>query len=235
MAKTSKKAVQEVQQVQVANKADETDVQVDAVEPEVQDEKAILRLAHYEELIGKIESTLSELKTLKIDLGKFHKLVEKDIAKANKGRRRVNRERSPTGFGKAGIVPEGIRSLLGIAEDKHMTRPEVTNMLYAYLDEHKLRDPEDKRIMRTNPSLSKAFGLTPEQVKGINTYKKDEAGKVEKNKGLNFYNIQKYVAALYKGQPITFDIDSSEDEKEELEQVVQSKGKGRAKGKVNVV
>lgn len=233
MAKTSKKATQEVKQVQVTNKADETDVQVDVVEPEVQDEKAVLRLAHYEELVAKIEATLSELKTLKTDLAKYNKLVEKDITKANKGRRRVNRERSPTGFGKAGAVPEGLCTLLGIAEDKHMTRPEVTNMLYAYLDEHKLRDPEDKRIMRTNPALSKAFGLTPEQVKSINTYKKDEAGKVEKNKGLNFYNIQKYVAALYKGQPITFDMDSSEDEKEEeLEQVVQTKGKGRAKVKL---
>jgi len=234
MAKISKKAVQEVQQV--VNKAVDTDVQVDVVEPEVLDEKTALRLAYYEELVGKIENTLSELKTLKTDLGKFHKLVEKDITKANKGRRRVNRDRSPTGFGKAGVVPEGIRTLLGISEDKHMTRPEVTNMLYAYLDEHKLRDPEDKRIMRTNPALSKAFGLTPEQVKSINTYKKDEAGKVEKNKGLNFYNIQKYVAALYKGQQIAFDMDSSEDEKEEeLEQVVQPKEKGRAKGKVNVV
>jgi chromatin remodeling complex protein RSC6 len=234
MAKSTKKAVQEVQQVD--NKAVDTDVQVDVVEPEVMDEKTALRLAHYEELVSKIENTLSELKSLKTDLGKFHKLVEKDIAKANKGRRRVNRDRSPTGFGKAGVVPEGLRTLLGISEDKHMTRPEVTNMLYAYLDEHKLRDPEDKRIMRTNPALSKAFGLTPEQVKSINSYKKDEAGKVEKNKGLNFYNIQKYVAALYKGQPIAFDMDSSEDEKEEeLEQVVETKGKGRAKGKVNVV
>ena len=231
MAKPSKKAVQEVQQV--VDKAIDTDVQVDVVEPEVLDEKTALRLAHYEELVGKIENTLSELKTLKTDLGKFHKLVEKDITKANKGRRRVNRDRSPTGFGKAGVVPEGIRSLLEISEDKHMTRPEVTNMLYAYLDEHKLRDPQDKRIMRTNPALSKAFGLTPEQVKSINTYKKDESGKVEKNKGLNFYNIQKYVAALYKGQSITFDMDSSEDE--ELVQVVQPKEKGRAKGKVNVV
>jgi chromatin remodeling complex protein RSC6 len=233
MAKTTKKAVQEVQQV--VNKAADTDVQVEVVEPEVLDEKTAIRLAHYDELVSKIENTLSELKTLKTELGKFHKLVEKDIAKA-KSRRRVNRNHYPTGFGKASVVPEELCTLLGISEDKHMTRPEVTNMLYAYLDEHKLRDPEDKRIMRTNPALSKAFGLTPEQVKNINSYKKDEAGKVEKNKGLNFYNIQKYVAALYKGQPITFDMNSSEDEKEqELEQVVQTKGKGRAKGKVNVV
>jgi chromatin remodeling complex protein RSC6 len=233
MAKNSKKVAQEVQQV--VNKVEEA---VTQSEPELKDERAEYRFSQYEELVTRIENSQTELKTLKAELAKFYKLVEKDISKANKGKRRVNRERSPTGFGKAGVVPEGLRKLLGIADDKQMTRPEVTNMLYTYLDENKLRDPTDKRIMRTNADLTKAFGLTVEQAKSINSYKKDEDGKVEKNKGLNFYNIQKYVASLYKGQPITFDMseDSSDDEKE-IEQVVQAKAAGRAKGKgkVNVV
>lgn len=238
MAKSTKKAVQETQQV--VNKNEESVSQVVQSEPEVQDEKAVHRQAQYDELITRLEDAQSELKTLKSDLGKFFKLVEKDIVKAGKGRRRVNRERSPTGFGKAGVVPAGLRTLLGIAEEKHMTRPEVTNMLYAYLDEHKLRDPDDRRIIRTNPALSKAFGLSAEQVKSINSYKKDEAGKVEKNKGLNFYNIQKYVASLYNGTTITFENnaseESSDEEKVEKEvEQVQTKAKGRGKGKVNVV
>lgn len=244
MAKTSKKAVQEFQQV--VNKVVEPVVELDPVvqpEPEVQDDKLEPRKSEFEQLITRLEQAQSELKTLKSDLSRFYNLVTKDFKKANKGRRRINRERSPTGFGKAGVVPEGLRTLLGISENEHMTRPDVTNKLYSYLDEHKLRDEDDKRIMRADASVAKAFGLTVEQVKSINSYKKDENGKVEKNKGLNFYNIQKYVASIYKGKPIEFetteDVSSGEETQEEkvAEQVIepQPKAKGRGKSKVNVV
>ena len=74
-----------------------------------------------------------------------------------------------------------------------MTRPDVTKKLYEYIDTNKLRSEEDKRIIRVNDGLSSAFKLTKEQVKTIN------ASKSEKDaNGLNFYNIQKYVAKLYQ-------------------------------------
>jgi chromatin remodeling complex protein RSC6 len=231
-SKTSKKTVQE-EQIQETKKTVDTDVQETL---DVKDEKTTNEPS-FENLMTKVEATISELKTLKAEFTKYHKHVEKELAKANKGRRSSNRVRSPTGFGKPCAVPEGLRTLLGIEENKHLTRPEVTNMLYAYLDNNNLRDKDDKRIMRTNPALSKAFGLTPEQVKSINDYQKDEDGKVEKNKGLNFYNIQKYVASLYKGNPITFDIENSEDETENVkdEILVKKETKSRAKNNVNIV
>ena len=122
-----------------------------------------------------------------------------------------------------------------------MTRPEVTKKLYEYLDAHKLRDPKDKRIIRTNAELATAFSLTPEQIKSIN-----ESNDIKGNKGLNFYNIQKFVAALYKGKSINLDIGVQEegesDSEEETEQSVQevqeiqevkenSQVKGKGKGK----
>ena len=210
-------------------------------EPEVLDEKAVIRQTQYEELLNKLEQAQDELGTLKTNLKKFYKLVEKDVLKASKGRRRVNRERSPTGFGKAGIIPEGLCTLLKIDVSTEMTRPEVTKKLYEYLDAHNLRDPKDKRIIRTNAELAIAFSLTPEQIKSIN-----ESNDIKGNKGLNFYNIQKFVAALYKGKSINLDVGVQDDggsgsEEEETEQnvqevvqevvkeVVQVKGKGKGK------
>ncbi len=245
MSKTSKKiVVQETQPVVektvVVDKAVEKTIEQvvqPAVqqEPEVQDEKAVVRQAQYEELLSKLEQAQDELGTLKTNLKKFYKLVEKDILKASKGRRRVNRERSPTGFGKAGVIPEGLRTLLKIDETAEMTRPEVTKKLYVYLDTHNLRDPKDKRIMRANTELATAFGLTTEQMKSIN-----DSNDIKGNKGLNFYNIQKFVAALYKGKAINLDVSATEDDgssEEELEQVVQEevkevvqvKGRGKAR------
>ena len=245
MSKTSKKiAVQETQPVVekkvVVDKAVELLVQpvvqpVAQQEPEVQDEKAVVRQAQYEELLNKLEQAQDELGTLKTNLKKFYKLVEKDISKASKGRRRVNRERSPTGFGKAGVIPEGLRTLLKIDETTEMTRPEVTKKLYVYLDTHNLRDAKDKRIMRANAELATAFGLTTEQMKSIN-----DSNDIKGNKGLNFYNIQKFVAALYKGKAINFDVSATEDEGssedesepvvlEVVQEVVPVKGRGKAK------
>ena len=98
------------------------------------DEKASVRLTQYNELLKKVDQNQEELSSLKSNLKKFYKLVEKDISKARKGRRRANRERSPTGFCKAGEIPEGLRTLLNLDENVEMTRPEVTKQLYAYLD-----------------------------------------------------------------------------------------------------
>jgi hypothetical protein len=212
------------------------------VQPLVQDEKAAVRQAQYDELLNRLEQSQEELGFLKSNLKKFYKLVEKDILKASKGRRRSNRERSPTGFGKAGVIPEGLCTLLKIDVLTEMTRPEVTKKLYEYLDAHGLRDPKDKRIIRANTELATAFGLTAEQMKSIN-----ESNDIKGNKGLNFYNIQKFVAALYKGKEIKLDVDAVEDEEDDedeedeeeevvvvapvVPEVVQVKGKGKGNKK----
>lgn len=220
MAKSSKKVVQETKVIDTIN---DTDVQEVQEMQGGQDDKFEPRKTEFEQLITRIEQSQSELKTLKADLHKFYGLVSKDFKKANKGRRRANRERSPTGFGKASVVPSELRTLLGISETENMTRPDVTKKLYAYLDEHKLRDADDNRIMRVDAAIAKAFGLTAEQVKTINSYKKPEEGKIEKDKGLNFFNIQRYVAALYKGSVAT----KVETEVETETETKQPKGRGK--------
>ena len=250
MSKVTKKTVvQETKQVEkvvnpVVVKEQEHQVNQQVAQPaqqaanvqvDVQDEKAAFRLTQFEELLKKLDQSQEELSSLKSNLKKFYKLVEKDVLKAGKGRRRANRERSPTGFGKAGTIPEGLRTLLKLDETTEMTRPEVTKKLYEYLDAHKLRDAKDKRIIRVNAELAKAFGLTAEQEKSIN-----ECKDIKGSKGLNFYNIQKFVAAMYKGKTIDFDAnvdvatsenqaEETETEVEEVEEVVVVPAKGRGK------
>jgi len=233
MSKVTKKTVaQETKQVEkviVVGKQQEHQVEQPVVhqaeqpvvQAEVLDEKAVVRQAQFEELLKKIDQSHDELSALKSSLKKFYKSVEKDISKASKGRRRANRERSPTGFGKATPIPQGLCTLLKLDETTKMTRPEVTKQLYAYLDTHGLRDTEDKRIMRVNADLAKAFGLTAEQAKDIN-----ESKEIKGSKGLNFYNIQKFVAALYNETTDNQTEDETEQETE-VEEVVQVKGRAK--------
>lgn len=198
----------------------DTPAQTETVEV---DDRTKVRQAHFDELLEKLEKAQEELSSLKTSVKKYQKMVEKDMTKANKGKRRVNRERSPSGFGKPSVIPESLRKLLKIDVGTEMTRPEVTKRLYEYLDNHNLRDAKDKRIMRTNPELVSAFGLTPEQVKNINECTDIKQGE----KGLNFYNIQKFVAALYKGKTFNSKTTESESESEEEVKPVVSKGKGK--------
>jgi chromatin remodeling complex protein RSC6 len=194
MAKSSQKVAHETQPV--VHKVEEPQV---VVQPEeTQTDTFEPHKTEYEQLVVRLEQAQTELKTLKGELQKFYSSMVKDYKKANKGRRHQKHGRSPTGFSKPGVVPARLRTLLNISENEHFTRPDVTNKFYAYVDEHELRDKDDGRILRVNDNVAKAFGLTSEQVKNINSYKKPENGKIEKNQGLNFYNVQRYIASEYK-------------------------------------
>ena len=76
-----------------------------------------------------------------------------------------------------------------------MTRPTVTQKLYSYIKDNSLFDANDKRLLRVNDSLSKALQLSAQEVKSINS-----STSTKDKQGLNFYNIQRYVARLYPKQ-----------------------------------
>lgn len=147
----------------------------------------------YNELQTQVTNAQELLTTLKNNLKRFHKVAERQIAKLSKNKRQHNQNRTPTGFGKARGVPTAIITLLGLETGAEMTRPDVTKKLYEYIDSNKLRSEEDKRIIRVNDGLTTAFKLTKDQVKAINSSKSEKDAN-----GLNFYNIQKYVAKLYQ-------------------------------------
>ena len=156
----------------------------------------------FQNVMKQIETILTTVKALKNETQRLYTMQTKDLKKLDKGRRRSTGERVATGFSKASAVPVALRKLLDIDESETVPRPEVTKRLYAYIEKHNLRDEGDKRIMRVDDALAKAFGLTPAQVKSINSYTLAEGDKIDKTRGFNFYNIQKHVAALYAGKPL---------------------------------
>jgi hypothetical protein len=201
-------AVQVVQTVQVA--AVEQDGGADTTESSL--------TTQYNELQTQVSSAQDLLTALKNNLKRFHKVAERQIAKLSKNKRHHNQNRTPTGFGKARTVPPAIITLLGLEQGAEMTRPDVTKKLYEYIDSNKLRSEEDKRIIRVNEGLTAAFKLTKDQVKTIN------ASKSEKDvNGLNFYNIQKFVAKLYQEN------DESAAKKVVVEETLEVKAKKAAK------
>jgi len=171
------------------------------------DSKDNLTYTSYLELQNELAVIQESLSVLRSNLKKHYKLTSKQLQKMNKGRRQNTNPRSPTGFGKPCFVPSTLRALLKLGEDECVTRPTVTQKLYSYIKDNSLFDNNDKRLLRVNDSLSKALLLSSQEVKLINS-----STSTKDKQGLNFYNIQSYVARLYPKQ---------EEVKQEVKQVVE--------------
>ncbi len=159
---------------------------------EVEERKDDVHQLFYVELQNEISSIQERLSTLKSNLKNYHKNTTKQLVKMNKNKRNNGQPRLPTGFGKPCFVPSSLRSLLELKEDECVTRPSVTKKLYSYIQTNSLYSSTDKRLIRVNDQLSTALQLSPQEVKDINS-----SNSVSDKQGLNFYNIQKYVARLY--------------------------------------
>jgi chromatin remodeling complex protein RSC6 len=205
MSKSTKKlhsasATESVQEAKVSA--------VNPSEPVIETEsKDNLTYTTYLELQNELSAIQERLSVLRSNLKKHYKLTSKQMQKMNKGRRQNTNPRSPTGFGKPCFVPSTLRTLLKLGEDECVTRPTVTQKLYSYIKDNSLFDANDKRLLRVNESLSKALQLSAQEVKLINS-----STSTKDKQGLNFYNIQRYVARLYPKQ-----------ETQETEQVVETK------------
>ena len=178
--------------VQVPKVLENAQSVTNAVTSEVEEKKDDVLQVFYVELQNEISSIQERLSTLKSNLKKFHKNTTKQFVKMNKHKKNNGQPRSPTGFGKPCFVPLSLRSLLQLKDDECVTRPCVTKKLYGYIQTNSLYSTTDKRLIRVNDQLSTALQLTPQEVKDINS-----SSSVSDKQGLNFYNIQKYVARLY--------------------------------------
>ena len=193
MSKSTKKS----QSVSTSTVSKNEPVQVEsAVEAESKDElKDDLTYTSYLELQDELSAIQEKLSVLRANLKKHYKLTSKQIQKMNKGKRQNTNPRSPTGFGKPCFVPSTLRTLLKLGEDEFVTRPTVTQKLYSYIKDNSLFDANDKRLLRVNDNLSKALQLSVQEEKLINS-----SISIKDKQGLNFYNIQSYVARLYPKQ-----------------------------------
>lgn len=215
MSKSTKKS-------QSASTTTETvqEVKVNTVnqsEPVVEAEsKDNLTYTSYLELQDELSAIQERLSVLRANLKKHYKLTSKQMQKMNKGRRQNTNPRTPTGFGKPCFVPSTLRTLLKLGEDECVTRPTVTQKLYSYIKDNSLFDVNDKRLLRVNDNLSKALQLSSQEVKSINS-----STSTKDKQGLNFYNIQRYVARLYPKQET--DVKQVEEKKAVVEVVTEKK------------
>jgi chromatin remodeling complex protein RSC6 len=158
---------------------------------DIQEEEKTLRQQQYEELIKSMEQ-IKDAVTLNIsNLKKFVKTLDKDICNSKKMKK--NKKNNPSGFGKVNIIPVEFLKLLNLNPNTQMTRPNITKEIYSYIKTNDLIDKTNKRIIRCNTDLANALKLTDIHMKQIN-----DSMETTDEGSMNFYNIQKFIAHVYK-------------------------------------
>lgn len=126
--------------------------------------------AKLQQMNGMFASMRNDFKTL----DKFVSRELKAAAKASSKKRRNTGNRKPSGFIKPTPISEELAKFLGKEVGTEMARTAVSKEINAYIQEHKLQDKANGRIIHADAKLSKLLKLS----------KDDE---------LTYFNLQRYM------------------------------------------
>lgn len=112
----------------------------------------------------------------------------KELKAAMKFSSKRRRKNTETGFTKPETVPDELANLIGVDKGTVMARTKLTKCVYDVFRKRGLQYKGDKRVLRADNEIKKIFNL-PDSV--------NNSTKAKDDTGINFYNIQKYIAKCY--------------------------------------
>jgi len=118
------------------------------------------------------------------------KLHNKDMKTISKTKHKKNNhpKKDKSGFTKPSVIPDKLATFVGIKKGSVMSRTELTGLICNEFKKRNLYYEHDKRVIIPDEDVKKLFNLSDNAVKSTNPKDKD---------GLNFYNLQKYIAECY--------------------------------------
>jgi len=126
--------------------------------------------AKLQQMVGLFSAVKNDFKTLEKSVTRELKTAMKASAK----KRRNTGNRKPSGFIKPTRISDELAHFLGKTVGTEMARTEVSKEINAYIQQHKLQDKNNGRIIHADPKLSKLLKLS----------KEDE---------LTYFNLQRYM------------------------------------------
>ncbi len=142
------------------------------------DEQVVV-VSTFDELVIKINSfasVLKETQTLLKALSKEYERMKKTVEKTE--RKRANARTNPNGFAKPAKITDEMHEFLSIPKGTEISRTDVTRRINAYIKEHNLYKPENKRIILPDDKLRKILGA-----------KSDEE--------VTFFNLQRFLSRSF--------------------------------------
>lgn len=123
-------------------------------------------------LVSLLKETQTELKGVKKEYDRMRKIVEKTESKRAKARS------NPNGFAKPAKITDDLCDFLAVPRGTLISRTDVTRKINAYIKEHNLNKPENKRFILPDVKLRKILGT-----------KADEE--------ISYFQLQKYISRSF--------------------------------------
>lgn len=138
----------------------------------------------FDELVAKVNSfasLLKETQTLLKALSKEYDRMKKTVEKTE--RKRANARTNPNGFAKPAKITDEMHEFLSVPKGTEISRTDVTRRVNAYIKEHNLYNPANKRIILPDAKLRKILGAAPDQE-------------------VTFFNLQRFLSASFVKKPV---------------------------------
>ena len=123
-------------------------------------------------LTALFKETQSALKVLSKEYEKMKKTVSKSE------RKRANARTNPNGFAKPALITDALCDFLAVPKGTEMSRTDVTRKINAYIKEHNLNKPENKRIILPDEKLRKILNVKPTEE-------------------VSFFSLQRFLSPLF--------------------------------------
>lgn len=157
-----------VEATPATNEVVQTTTPVETAEPSLGDEFATL--------LSQLNGLRTQITSLSAQLRSLRTRSEREIRLAQKqARKRKNTNRKPSGFVKPTKISTELASFLSKPKGTEMARTEVTREINAYIREHNLQNPKNRRHILPDTKLRKLL-------------------KIGKNDELTYFNLQKYMS-----------------------------------------
>jgi len=162
-------------------------VEIESVEESPVEVSTVVEESSTEVLFKKLNlqfhDLVSAMKTIQANL----KVLEKEVAKDRKELKKKNKKKTDkkkaSGFAVPTPISNELANLLGLPNDSQIARTDVTSRVIAYVKEHNLQNPENKKQILPNEALSSILQVPEGDV-------------------ITFFNIQTYLKKHFITLPV---------------------------------
>lgn len=153
-----------------------------AVEPEtVEVQSDVVSTEPETDILQSITKKVSEISLISKDLIAQIKVLQKDYIKMQKAtaKKAPSQRKNPSGFAKPTKLSKDLCDFLSLPESTELARTAVTKHINAYIMQHNLQNPENKKLILADEKLSKLLNLQPT------------------DQPLSYFNLQRYMKHLF--------------------------------------
>ena len=114
----------------------------------------------YDTLTEALASITAQTVAVKKQMAKLQKLFTKEQALLERATKKKARNKTLSGFAKPGYISKELCAFLNKPEHTELARTDVTKYLTKYIEDHKLQDNENRRVIKPNKALARLLAAS---------------------------------------------------------------------------